>query len=157
MIDFVGELAPSRSRLLILDMVIFCLQLLMLVVGFERLRASGDVQALEQSQPQDLDSEEAGRLRSRPGDQHEETEEGIEMQSLLPDGSGENGSAHQKSSEQIPQEDEVILLDMRKGLKALMRRPPPPASPPAAGDSPAARVSLATFLARVAAARARGG
>ncbi|OCT48831.1 hypothetical protein CLCR_05107 [Cladophialophora carrionii] len=154
LIDFVGELAPSTTRLLLLDILVFALQLVMLAAGYEKQKASGEAQTLETPQPQDLESEEAGRLRSRAQDDGAETDEGIEMQSLLPDGSEEQGPSHQKRSDPGGQDDEVILLDMT-GLRALMRRPPPALSP-ATTESPAARASLATFLANLAARRARG-
>ncbi|EXJ56683.1 hypothetical protein A1O7_07027 [Cladophialophora yegresii CBS 114405] len=154
LIDFVGELAPSTARLLLLDILVFALQLIMLVAGHEKQKSSGEAQSPETPQPQDLESEEAGRLRSRTQDNGAETDEGVEMRSLLPDGSEEQERAHQKRSDPGGQDDEVILLDLT-GLRALMRRPPPTSSP-ATSEDPAARASLATFLANLAARRARG-
>ncbi|KAJ9615444.1 hypothetical protein H2200_001519 [Cladophialophora chaetospira] len=151
LIDFVGELAPTTSRLLILDLTTFLLQLVMLVVGHEKQLASGAPATEEEAETQDLDSEEAGRLRARPEEEAVESDEGIEMQSLLPNGAAEEGSAHQKRSDPGGQDDDMIILDMKKGLKTLMRRPPSTASSTAT-ETPTA---LATFLTRVSAARAR--
>jgi hypothetical protein len=155
LIDFVGELAPSTTRLLLLDILVFALQLVMLVVGHEKQKASGEAQAQETPQPQDLESEEAGQLRSHAQGEATETNEGIEMQSLLPEGLGEQEPAHQKRSVPGGQDDEVILLDMKQ-LRVLMRRPPPTSSP-ATTEGPTGRAPLATFLANLAARRARGG
>lgn len=152
LIDFVGEVAPSTSRLILLDTTVFVLQLVMLVAGHEKQLSTGGAQASDE-QPQDLESEEAGQLRSRAQDTTSETDGGIEMQSLLPDETGEEGPAHQKRSSPSGQDDELILLDMKRGLKAMMRRPPTLAAT-ATTDS-AAALPLTTFLSRVAAVRAR--
>ncbi|KAH0832671.1 hypothetical protein FOPE_01418 [Fonsecaea pedrosoi] len=154
-VDFVGEVPRSRTSVLILDLILFSLQLVMLVAGHERQIASGDAVAREESEPQDLESEEAGQLRSRAHAQVEESEDGIELQSLLPDGRGEDGPAHQKQPESTQDDDDVILLDLKKGIKALLRRPIPVASPTAL-ENAQARASVAAFL-RLAAARARAG
>ena len=155
LIDFVGELAPSTPKLLMLDVTVFALQLVMLVAGHEKQLASGAVQALQESQPQDLESEEAGRLRSRAQDDVAETDEGIEMRSLLPETSGEPEPAIRKRLNTVQQDDDVIVLDMKGGLKALLRKPLPVAAP-ATIENPAARASIAAFLARLAAARGAG-
>ena len=155
LIDFVGELAPSLTRLLMLDITVFALQLVMLVAGHEKQIASGAAQAHDGSPLQDLESEEAGRLRSRAQDETAETDTGIEMQNLLPDDSGEDESAPRKHNDPVRQDDNVILLDMKKGLGAVLRRPMP-ITAPSTIENPAARASLATFLARVAAARGGG-
>lgn len=152
-IDFVGELGASKWKLLFLDLVVLGLQLLMLVAGYEKQVASDDAQIQDESQPQDLESEEAGRLRSRAQEQGAETDEGIELQTLLPERSGDDDAPPHNQVE-ISKDDDLVVLDMRKGLRALLRRPPPTASP-ATMESPATRAGLATFLARVAAARAR--
>ncbi|EXJ87072.1 hypothetical protein A1O3_04030 [Capronia epimyces CBS 606.96] len=153
-VDFVGDLAPSRWRVLLLDLIVFGLQLLMLVVGHEKTVVSGNTQVQEESQPQDIESEEAGRLRSQPQDPPSETADGIELQSLLPDRASEDRPAH-AALKLDTQGDDLIVLDMKKGLKALLRRPPQPTSP--AMDSPAARAGFANMLARIAAARVRAG
>ncbi|KIX98830.1 uncharacterized protein Z520_05291 [Fonsecaea multimorphosa CBS 102226] len=153
-VDFVGEIPRSRTYVLILDLILFSLQLVMLVAGHERQIASGEVPALQESQPQDLESEEAGQLRSRAQEQVDVPEEGIELQSLLPEGSGEDGATHQKQDE-VTQDDDMILLDLKKGVKALFSRPMPVASPTAI-ENAQARASVAAFL-RLAAARARAG
>jgi hypothetical protein len=152
LIDFVGEVSPSRSRILFLDFTIFALQLVMLVARHEKSRTSDDEKTPDVTPVQDLESEEAGRRRGQSD--AAETENGIEMQSLLSDHTAENGLAAQKHVPE-PQDDDLITLDMRRGLKALFRRPVP-ADIPAASDDNAARATLATFLARVAAARGGG-
>lgn len=151
-VDFVGELAPSKWRLVFLDLIVLGLQLVMLVVGYEKQIASGDAQAQAATVPQDLDSEEAGRHRSAVQEPADETDGGIELQNLLPNGHGSNEAADHKEPD-AHQDDDLIVLDMKKGLSALLRRPPPVASPTL--ENPAARAGLASFLARVAAARAR--
>ncbi|EHY53890.1 hypothetical protein HRR83_004532 [Exophiala dermatitidis] len=152
-VDFVGELPPSKWRLVLVDLVVFGLQLLMLVVGREKLLASGSTLVQEDAEPQDIESEEAGRLRSRAPVQPSETEQGIEMQSLLPNGTTEDDGG-QSSSKHAVEDADVIILDMRKGLRALFRRAPQPAAPTTM-DNPAARAGFANMLARIAAARAR--
>lgn len=154
LVDFVGEIMPGKWKVLTLDVIIFALQLLMLVVGYEKQRASGELQA-ETPPPQDLESEEAGQLRSRAQEQSAETEEGIEMQGLLPDGADERAPEHQKQGEPTRDDsDDLIVLDMKKGLGVLLRRPMPVITS-ASVDSPAARASFSSLLARIAAARAR--
>ncbi|OAP63617.1 hypothetical protein AYL99_02844 [Fonsecaea erecta] len=153
-VDFVGEIPRSRTSVIILDLIFLSLQMVMLVAGHERQIASGEALALEESQPQDLESEEAGQLRSRAQEPTDVTEEGIELQSLLPEGSRVDGAAHPKQAEGT-QDDDVILLDLKKGIKALLRRPIPAASPTAI-ENAQARASVAAFL-RIAAARARAG
>ena len=59
-------------------------------------RLPESLQAQEELRPQDLESEEAGQLRSRAEDATE-TEEGIEMQSFLPDESGDTVSGTSKT------------------------------------------------------------
>lgn len=155
LVDFVGELSPSKWKVLLLDLLIFGLQLLMMVAGREKTIASGDTSQQEVPEPQDVESEEAGRLRSRPHEQPSEAADGIELQSLLPEQATGNNPTHGASKPNI-QEDDLVVLDMGRGLKALLRRPPQPASP-AAMDGPAARAGFADMLARIAAARARAG
>ncbi|EXJ88286.1 hypothetical protein A1O1_05216 [Capronia coronata CBS 617.96] len=155
LIDFVGEFAPSKWRILLLDLVLFGLQLLMLVAGYEKTTISGGSRVQEARPPQDLESEEAGQLRAR--DQPSESADGIELQSLLPSRASEDhlvapGALKAGNVE----EDELIVLDIRKGVRALLRRPPQPAAP-STMDSPAARAGFANMLARIAAARAATG
>jgi hypothetical protein len=175
-IDFVGELASSRWKLLLQDLVILGLQLFMLVVGYEKQIASGEEERQPQPPPppppQDIEAEEEGRRRSRDQerDQEEqqqsgETEQGIELTSLLPperqrgDESGIGGSGVRRkrppnASSTPPEDDDLIVVDMRRGLTALLRRPLPSTTAPTVED-PATRAGLANVLARIAAARAR--
>lgn len=152
-IDFVGELAPSRWRLLFLDLVVLGLQLLMLVAGYEKQVASGDAQPLEEPRQQDIEAEEEGRLGTRVQEQPTETAEGIELQSLLAEADRpEDPRPSHKEPSEGAQDDDMIVLDMRKGLKYLLRRPLPSLSPTV--EDPATRAGLANVLARIAAARA---
>ncbi len=176
-IDFVGEVAASKLKLLLLDLVIFGLQLFMLVVGYEKQIASGDEEREPQSPPpppQDIEAEEEGRRRSR--DQEEdyqedqrqrqtrsvESTEGIELESLLPsEGPDIGGSGVRRkrpanaatTATPPPEDDDLIVVDMRRGLTALLRRPLPNTAPTV--EDPATRAGLANVLARIAAARAR--
>jgi len=152
-IDFVGELAASRWKLLLQDSILAALQVLMLVVGYQKQLLSVETQPQADVPQQDLEAEEEGRRRSRDQEPQAETEQGIELQSLLPEGSDEAHSAPTKSGKMSDPDDDLIVLDMRKGLKALFRRPIPTTSPTV--EDPTVRAGLANVLARVAAARAR--
>ena len=151
-IDMTGELGPiSKWRLALMDVLILGLQLVMLVVGHERAKALGVVEAQDPPESQDLEAAEEGRVRSRA--QPAETEEGIELQSLLPNGSDEGESAQNKFVGTSSDEN-MIELDMRKGLKALLRRSRT-VTATASVDNAADRAGIAELLSRIAAARAR--
>ncbi|KAK5467728.1 hypothetical protein LTS15_000701 [Exophiala xenobiotica] len=143
-IDFVGELPSSRWKLLLQDSILAALQLLMVVVGYQKQLLSGETQLQADAPQQDLEAEEEGRRRSRDQEPQAETEQG---------GSEEAHSAPTKSGEMSDPDDDLVVLDIRKGLKALLRRPIPTTSPTV--EDPTVRAGLANVLARVAAARAR--
>lgn len=155
-IDFVGEPGPvSKWRLVSMDLLIFGLQLVVLVVGNERLKAVGDPQAQEPHvtpETQDLEAAEEGRVMSsaRPPT---ETEDGIELQNLLPEGSGQHDSHGNKQTNADPDED-IIELDMRRGLKSLLRRSRTTAATTSTDTTPGS-AGIAEILSRIAAARAR--
>jgi len=153
-IDFVGEHAPSKWRLLFLDLLVLGLQLLMLVVGYEKQLASGHAPPQEEPHQQDIEAEEEGRLGSRAQEPPNETDDGIELQNLSAETPGEARPAHKEPSGSA-QDDDLIVLDMKKGLKYLLRRPLPTLSPTV--EDPATRAGLANVLARIAAARAGTG
>jgi hypothetical protein len=148
LIDFVGELAPSKSKLLFLDLAVLGLQLIMLVVGLEMRPET--VQSEPQPQ-QDLEAEEAGELRSSAQHAATETDEDIELQNLLPKGSADHPPADKSHDRQAPDDE------MRSSLSTLIRRRTPAISAAQVESGNAARASLTIFLARIASARARPG
>ncbi|KIW19728.1 hypothetical protein PV08_00302 [Exophiala spinifera] len=154
-IDFVGELPPSKWRLLLLDVVVLALQLVMLVVGHQKQLALGHAQPQPDTPPpQDIEAEEEGRLVSNV--QERQTggeEEGIELQSLLPNGAEREHSSSNPLTKTATQEADLIVLDMKTALTALFRKPLQPSSH--AVEDPAMRAGLANVLSRVAAAHAR--
>lgn len=144
-VDFVGEVASSRWRLLSLDLVLCGLQLLMLVVGYEKQLLSGDVQPQPTAPPQDIEAEEEGRRRSGGG--VGETPEGIELQNLSSERVEGAHPGKQKQRQTAEENEDMVVVDMKRGLGVLLRRPLPTTSP----TSP----TMANVLARIAAARAR--
>ncbi|KAI1617697.1 hypothetical protein EDD36DRAFT_9287 [Exophiala viscosa] len=144
-VDFVGELASSRWRLLSFDLVISGLQMLMLVLGYEKQILSGEVQPQAEAPQQDIEAEEEGRLR--PQRATGETTDGIELQSLSPESDEDRRPRKRKQREPPEEDDDVVVLDMKTSLGVLLRRPLPTTSP--------ASPTMANVLARIAAARAR--
>jgi hypothetical protein len=149
--DFVGELGPiSRTRLLLMDLIVLCLQVLYLAISHELdvLKGVG-VSTL----PQDIESEEAGVRREEQdaavSTNAEEGVDGIELQPMLP-----NSAESSKPRDSGTGPDELILtLDIKKSLSGLLKknRSVPPA------DSNAGRLNLLyerVMAARAAAARA---
>jgi hypothetical protein len=127
--------------------------LVMLVVGLEMRPET----AQPEPQPQqDLEAEEAGELRTSAQHAANETEEGIELQNLLPEGSADRPPTN-KDQDQMAPEDGIIVLDLKRALGTLIRRRTPAISAAQVESSNAARASLTTFLARIASARARPG
>ncbi|KIX02889.1 uncharacterized protein Z518_08832 [Rhinocladiella mackenziei CBS 650.93] len=149
-VDFVGELGTTKWRLVFLDVVICGLQLLMLVVGNEKQILLGDIISQEESQPPDL---EAGRARSRARERPRETEEGIELQSLLPDRQG-GDQPTRPGSVDTDEDNDMIVLDMKTGLKSLLRKPMVATSTTTV-ENPTTRAELAHVLARLATTRTR--
>jgi len=156
-IDFVGEAGPvSKWRLVSMDLLIFGLQLVVLVLGNEKLKAEGDPSAQESHESpdnQDLEAAEEGRATSsaRPPT---ETEDGIELQRLLPEGSG-HGDSHENKPANIDLEEDIIELDMRRGLKTLLIRSRTEAATSTSANTPPGSAGIADILSRIAAARAR--
>lgn len=151
--DFVGELGPiSRTRLLLVDAVVLCLQLTYLAISHElqTLKSAGTTDT--STLPQDLESEEAGLRRDE-----EETvvasnaadgPEGIELQPMLP-----TSNEVQKTRDGENGEDMILTLDIRKSLSGLFKKNRS-VSPV---DSNASRLNLLydrVMAARAAAARA---
>lgn len=153
-IDFVGELGPvSKWRLVGLDLTIFALQLLILVVGTEKLKEAGHVVPQEPANTQDLEAAEEGRAGSRV--EPVETQEGIELQNLLPEGSHEANAAHSEPKKPN-EEDDLIELNVQEALRSLMKRSRTSATATAT-ETAAERAGIADILTRIAAARARAG
>lgn len=150
-IDIVGETPASKWRLALVDVLILGLQLVMLVVGYEKFKSSGSEAPQETSDPQDLEAAEEGRAGSRA--QPQETEEGIELQSLLPASPQEDGAAQDQPTSAASDND-IIQLNMRQGLRALMRRSRVVAAGSPTGTT-AESAGIAELLSRIAAARAR--
>ena len=147
-----GELGPiPKFRLVILDMIIFALQLLHMTANHHKQKESGATRAQEQPQPQDLESEEAGQLRSRANDQPAETQDGIEMQNLLPERNSVDQLPDEGTNKPV-QADDLIVLDIREALTTLLRRPMGGLRSNTT-DEPT-RAWFASALARTAAARA---
>jgi len=155
-VDFVGEQGPiTKWRLVSQDSVILTLQLLMLVVGYEQQKLTGTVVTEpEHSVPQDIEAEEEGRRRSREGSRTRgaETEDGIELRSLL--STPDRGDRSDREYTPETGGDGVLLeLNLRSSLKGLLNRGP---SSPSAVTTSRNEVGLARLLATIAAARARG-
>ena len=83
LVDFVGEKPASRTKLMVMDFLIVALQLLYLALHYKKPTLDGPASKKGPAPAQDLEAEEAGISRVNPPTQVE-TEEGIEMQSLLP-------------------------------------------------------------------------
>ena len=152
-VEFVGELGPiAKWRLLVQDVLVCGLQLLMLAIGYERQVLSQDK---KEETPQDIEAEEAGVRRSQDGatDAHGETEQGIEMQSLLPQGSGRT-----RATAADAQDDLVLTLDIRRSLQGLLKRNKNSQAATAEGSSASDRTErLSALLGRIAADRTAAG
>lgn len=106
LVDFVGEKPPSRFKLLVYDVLIVSLQILHLALYYKQLSLEGKKESgIPAPVLQDLEAEEAGVSRADPP-ANIETEEGIEMQSLLPEGSNDPGKDHAEAD----QDDSMITL-----------------------------------------------
>lgn len=89
LVDFVGEKPPSRFKLILFDVLIVGLQILHLALYYKKISLESKKEPRTPAPaPQDLEAEEAGISRADPPT-NTETEEGIEMQSLLPEGSND--------------------------------------------------------------------
>ena len=124
LVDFVGELGPtSKAKLLLMDMMVLGLQALMLTIMTEQ-RAAGD----SKNKPaQDLEAEEEGRRQSQSSHREDQSmlgeddaEGGIEMQSL-----GDTRARERRKGNSNRDEDVVVTINIKKGLKELLQRPDP--------------------------------
>lgn len=98
LVDFVGEKPASRFKLIVYDFLIASLQILYLALYYRKGTVDRSDPAIASTAVQDLDAEESGISRAN-FPMGTEIEEGIEMQSLLPDGSYELGNtSHQTAS-----------------------------------------------------------
>lgn len=106
LVDFVGEKPPSRFKLLVYDVLIVSLQILHLALYYKKLSLEGKKDSgIPAPVLQDLEAEEAGVSRADPPERFD-TEEGIDMQNLLPEGSNEPGN----SSTDSAQDDTTIAI-----------------------------------------------
>ena len=108
LVDFVGERPASRTKLICCDFLILGLQILYLALHYKRASIDTSISAKAPPPAQDLDAEEAGISRADPP-ATDESEEGIEMQSLLPRASTEQ-AREGLSSQAQPLEDMLIVL-----------------------------------------------
>jgi hypothetical protein len=151
-VDFVGELGPiSKYRLILLDFAVLGLQLLMLVIGNERQKPVGGTRDRVQPDSQNLEAAEEGRAGPRAA---RETDDGIELQTLLSEGSESDNARHKRTSNLTQEDEDLIILNIQESLKSLIMRDRASANP-AASDSTADRAGLADLLSRIAAARPR--
>lgn len=105
LVDFVGEKPTSRFKLLLFDFLILGLQILHLALFYKKPTV-GDANERTSSSVQDLDAEEAGISRANPPTTVE-TDEGIEMQSLL---QPQNRDDEREGSSTQDLEDTIIVL-----------------------------------------------
>lgn len=142
MVDFVGEKPTGRFKLLLLDFVVLGMQILFLSLHYKKLGLE------DGSKPaQDIEAEEAGISRADPT----ETEEGIEMQSLLPDGS--ERVEHDTLQDSHAQEDDTILLHKTDFKQVFVGPILPVDATPGTGSTSTGRLQL--FFQRLEAIRAR--
>ncbi|KAK5941364.1 hypothetical protein PMZ80_006642 [Knufia obscura] len=111
LVDFVGEKPTSRAKLIILDILIVSLQILHLALYYKKATVDDSSKTKAPPPAQDLEAEEAGISRANAPTQVE-TEEGIEMQSLLPPDS-ETGTGQG----QAPQADTTIIILRKADFK----------------------------------------
>ena len=123
--DFVGELGPtSKAKLLLMDVTVLGLQALMLMIMTEQRTNAGD----GRNKPaQDLEAEEEGRRLSQSTDREDQpmlgehdAEGGIEMQSL-----GDTRARERRKGINNRDEDVVVTVNVKNGLKELLQRPDP--------------------------------
>lgn len=105
LVDFVGEKPASRFKLLAYDTLIVGLQILQLALYYKKLTLDATTERETAAPIQDIEAEEAGISRANPP-ANIETDEGIEMQSLLPEGSKDEESKDART----PLDDTTIIL-----------------------------------------------
>jgi len=111
LVDFVGEKPTSRAKLIIFDLLIVVLQLLHLALYYKKPTLDGSTSAKTPKPTQDLEAEEEGISRADHPAQVE-TEEGIEMQSLLPQGNEQGAREGQNS-----QADQTTIILRKADFK----------------------------------------
>lgn len=134
LVDFVGERPTTRFKLLAMDGLVLVLQLLYLTLWYKE---AAQHKKTPTEPTQDIEAEEAGV--TRVAHSAVETEEGIEMQSLLPG----------QSQDALDNEQESTILVRRSDLKEVFIN----TSSRTATDDAGAAVSR--FLERLNAIRAR--
>lgn len=111
LVDFVGEKPTSRTKLIIFDILIVGLQILHLVLHYKKATIDDKNKAKAPAPAQDLEAEEAGISRTAPLAQVD-SEEGIEMQNLLPQ-DAEEGARKERAS----QADMSIMILRKSDFK----------------------------------------
>ena len=145
--DFVGELGPiSRPQLLLLDLVIFGLQICYVVVSHESQTIKSTENGEDTSVPQDIEAEEAG-IRREQEDTAPVPDDGIEMQPML---HGSAGHLDKASMGNETNDDLLLTLDLRRSLPAVFKKNA--SASLARSDTDNGR--LGTLFDRIAAARA---
>lgn len=151
-IVFEGQLGPiSKWRLLLQDVIICAIQLLILSVSYERQVLASEK---KEAPPQDLEAAEEGRVRTQDtaNEEPDETAEGIEMQSLLPE-SGKTAPASAAT-----QDDLILTLNIRRSLSGSMSRSQNSSTAEStANTASASAMSLRAIVSRIAAQRAAAG
>jgi hypothetical protein len=150
LIVFEGQPGPiSKWRLVLMDLLIFGLQLLILCVNYER-RAQNKEKSISPSQ-QDVEAEEEGRRRSQdevedagPGD----AAGGIEMESLLPE-SGRTATRSPDTSS-----DDTFLTISLRSLRGSLDRGQAAAMQTSGAAESTGAMRLRALLARIARERA---
>ncbi|ETN37201.1 uncharacterized protein HMPREF1541_08191 [Cyphellophora europaea CBS 101466] len=148
-VDLVGEPEKtSKWRLLSQDVLICALQLIMLAIAYERYLLTEGKK--ETTPPQTLDAEEEGRQEGVNEDTGE-TEDGIEMQTLLPH--SEEATASGASA----QNDLVLTLNVRRSLKGLVALNKANSTVATVSSASERADRLRALLMRIAAERAGAG
>lgn len=148
-IVFEGQLGPiSKWSLILQDLIISALQVLILCISYEwQVLGSGK----KETPPQDLEAAEEGRARAQENanEEPEESSEGIELQSLLPD------SGKTAPSSAAPQDDLVLTLNLRRSLTRAMSRSQNSLTEESVADTaPTGAMTLRALVSRIAAERA---
>lgn len=148
-IVFEGQLGPiSKWSLILQDLLISAIQILIICIAFERQDPK------KETPPQDLEAAEEGRVRAQESasEEPEETTEGIEMQSLLP----ESGKTAPVST--VTQDDLILTLNIRRSLTGSMSRSQVSSEDDSSGGTASTgAMSLRALVSRIAAERAAAG
>lgn len=139
--DFVGEKPTNRTKLLAMDVLVLVLQLIYLALFYKKDALEGSGKA--ETPAQDLESEEAGVSRAAESDLEGDLEQGVEMQDLLPDGSG-------RAQVMSREGDDVVVL-RRQDFRRIFYAPPAP------GPTEEQRNAMRRLLQRLAERARRAG